>query len=90
MFHKDLNASKPIRIEVFISSSIVAGAEASQVMLLDHASDNEIKKYQTALREQLRVQRSEPPSTMDKKAIAFLRNDPRAKVPFIDRTAPLV
>jgi len=34
---------------------IVAGTEASQDMLLEHAADKVIKNYQTATREQLPV-----------------------------------
>jgi hypothetical protein len=64
---------------------IVAGTEASHDMLLEHAADKVIKNYQTAAREQLPVQRSEPPSAMDKKAIEFLRYDSQAQGPFIDR-----
>jgi len=56
-------------------------------MLLDFAADRVIQKYQTSTCEQLKAQRDEPKSEKDKLAIEFLRNDPQARVAFIDKIA---
>ena len=79
--------SNSIRIGISISALVVAGAVAAQGMLLDHAADKVIKKYQGATCEELRAQKKEPPSAMDVKAMEFLRNDSQARVAFIDRIA---
>jgi len=79
--------SKPIGVATFVSALIVARAAAAQGMLLDYAADKVIKKFQTSTCEQLKVQREEPRSEMDKMAIDFLRNDTQARVIFIDKIA---
>jgi hypothetical protein len=79
--------NKSISITVFISASVVAGAVAAQGMLLDAASDKVIKKYQAATCDQLKAQKSEPPSEKEKMAVDFLRNDSQARVAFINKIA---
>ena len=79
--------NKPIGIAVGISALIVIGAASAQGMLLDAAADKVIVKYQTATCEQLKAQKSEPPSDKQKEAIEFLRNDAQARTSFIDKIA---
>jgi hypothetical protein len=46
-----------------------------------------IKKFQSATCEQLKAQKDEPASMMKKAALQFLRDDPQARIAFIDRIA---
>jgi hypothetical protein len=78
---------KSISIAVFVSTMIAAGAVAAQGMLVDAAADKVIKKYQAATCEQLKAQKGEAPTEMEKKAIEFLRNDAQARKSFIDKIA---
>src|SRR5215472_15482105 len=84
---EELKVSKSIGAATLIAGLIVAGAAATQGMLLDYAADRVIKKYQTSTCEQLKALREEPKSEMDKMAIDFLRNDTQARVAFIDNIA---
>lgn len=81
--------TKSIRLTTLVSAFIVAAAVAAhaQGMLLDYAADKVIQKYQTSTCEQLKQMKSEPPSEKDKLALDFLRNDPQARVAFIDKIA---
>jgi len=72
---------------VFLSALIVAGAVAAQGMLLDAAADKVIKKYEAATCDQLKAQKSEPPTEKEKVAVNFLRNDSQARVAFINKIA---
>ena len=79
--------SKSIGVAIFVSTLIVAGAVAAQGMLADDAADKVIKKYQAATCDQLKAQKSEPPSEREKIALALLRDDPKARVAFVDKIA---
>jgi len=79
--------SKSISIAVFVASLIAAGAVAAQGMLVNDAADKVIKKYQAASCDQLKAQKAEPPSEKEKIALDFLREDPKARVAFIDKIA---
>jgi len=79
--------NKSIGMVAGISGLLVAGAASAQGMLLDAAADKVIVKYQTATCEQLKAQKSEPPSDKQKEAIEFLRNDAQARTSFIDKIA---
>jgi len=79
--------SKSISIAVFVASLIAAGAVAAQGMLVNDAADKVIKKYQAASCDQLTAQKAEPPSEKEKIALDFLREDPKARVAFIDKIA---
>ena len=79
--------SKSIGMAVFVLASIAAGAVAAQGMLLDFAADKVIKKYETATCEELKAQKSEPPTEKEKMAVEFLRNDSQARKAFIDKIA---
>ena len=79
--------SKSIGVAIFVSTLIVAGAVAAQGMLADEAADKVIKKYQAATCDQLKAQKSEPPSEREKIALALLRDDPKARVAFVDKIA---
>jgi hypothetical protein len=78
---------KSISVAVFLSALIVAGAVAAQGMLLDAAADKVIKKYEAATCDQLKAQKSEPPTEKEKVAVNFLRNDSQARVAFINKIA---
>jgi hypothetical protein len=79
--------SRSIGAAVFVSALIVAGAVAAQGMLVDAAADKVIKKYQAASCDQLKVQKAEPPSEKEKIALDLLRDDPKARVAFVDKIA---
>jgi hypothetical protein len=79
--------SKSISLVVFVSALIAAGAVAAQGMLVDAAADKVIKKYQAATCDQLKAQKAEPPSEKEKIALDTLRDDPKARVAFVDKIA---
>jgi hypothetical protein len=79
--------SKSIGSAVFVSVLIVAGAVAAQGMLVDSAADKVIKKYQAATCDQLKAQKAEPPSEKEKIALDLLRDDPTARVAFVNKIA---
>ena len=78
---------KSIGAAVFVSALIVADAVAAQGMLVDAAADKVIKKYQAATCDQLKAQKAEPPSEKEKIALDLLRNDPKARVAFVNKIA---
>ncbi len=73
--------SKSISVVVFVSAMVVQG------MLVDAAADKVIKKYQAATCDQLKAQKLEPPSEKEKIALDMLRDDPKARVAFVDKIA---
>jgi len=79
--------SKSIGSAVFVSVLIVAGAVAAQGMLVDAAADKVIKKYRAATCDQLKAQKAEPPSEKEKIALDLLRDDPKARVAFVNKIA---
>jgi hypothetical protein len=79
--------SKSISVVVFVSALIAVGAVAAQGMLADAAADKVIKKYQAATCDQLKAQKLEPPSEKEKIALDVLRDDPKARVAFVDKIA---
>jgi hypothetical protein len=79
--------SKSAGVTVLIAVTILAGAVAAQGMLVDAAADKVIKKYQAATCDQLKAQKAEPPSEKEKIALALLREDPKARVAFVDKIA---
>jgi len=79
--------SKSFGVTVFVAALIAAGAVAAQGMLVDDAADKVIKKYQAATCDQLKAQKAEPPSEKEKIALALLRDDPKARVAFVDKIA---
>ncbi len=72
---------------IFVSVLIVAAAVAAQGMLVDAAADKVIKKFEAATCDQLKAQKSESPSEKEKIALDLLRDDPKARVAFIDKIA---
>jgi hypothetical protein len=78
---------KSIGMTVFIATLIVAGAVAAQGMLVDAAADKVIAKYQAASCDQLKAEKSEPPTEREKIALDLLRDDPKARVAFVDKIA---
>lgn len=79
--------SKSIGVVAFVSALIVAGAVAAQGVLVDVAADRVIKKFESATCDQLKAQKNEPPSEKEKIAMDLLRDDPKARVAFIDKIA---
>ncbi len=79
--------SKSIGAAVLISALFVAGGATAEGMLLDFAADKVIKKYQTATCDELKAQKGEPPSEMEKLAVDFLHHDSGARKAFIDKIA---
>jgi hypothetical protein len=79
--------SKSISLVVFVSALIAAGAVAAQGMLVDAAANKVIQKYQTASCDELKAQKSEPPSGKEKMALNLLRDDPKARKAFVDQIA---
>ena len=72
---------------VFVSIMIAAGVVAAQGMLVDAAADKVIKKFEAATCDQLKAQKGEPASEKEKIALDLLRDDPKARVAFIDKIA---
>ena len=59
---EERNVKKSFGVAVFVSALIAAGAVAAQGMLVDTAADKVIAKYQAASCDQLKAQKSEPPT----------------------------
>jgi hypothetical protein len=79
--------SKSISIAVSVASLIAVGAVLGQGMLVNDAADKVIKKYEAASCDQLKAQKAEPPSEKERIALDLLRDDPKARVAFIDKIA---
>jgi hypothetical protein len=79
--------SRSIATAVFASAMVVAGAVAAQGVLVDAAADKVIKKFEAATCDQPKAQKNEPPSEKEKIALDLLRDDPKARVAFIDKIA---
>ena len=79
--------SKPTGVAVFVAAMVVEGAVCAQGMLVEAAANKVIQKYQTASCAQLKTQKSEPPSAKEKIALDLLRDDPKARVAFVDQIA---
>jgi len=79
--------SKPTGVAVFVAAMVVAGAVAAQGMLVEAAANKVIRKYQTATCDELKAQRSEPPSAKEKIALDLLRDDPKARIAFVNQVA---
>jgi hypothetical protein len=84
---EECNVSKSIGAIVFVSALIVAGVGAAQDVLVDVAADKVIKKFEAATCDEIKAQRKEPPSEKEKIALDLLRDDPKARVAFIDKIA---
>jgi hypothetical protein len=79
--------NRAIGTAVFASVMVVAGAAVSQGVLVDAAADKVIKKFESATCEELKAQKNEAPSEKEKIALDLLRDDPKARVAFIDKIA---
>jgi len=70
---------------------VLAGGAAAQGPILDMVADKVIGKYQHATCEQLWEEKGKPKSEEEQRAVQFLRNDPQARIAFINRVAgPIV
>jgi hypothetical protein len=85
--HEERDMSRSIGAIVFVSALIVAGGVAAQGALVDAAADKVIKKFEAATCDQLKAQKNEAPSEKEKIALDLLRDDPKARVAFIDKIA---
>jgi cytochrome c-type biogenesis protein CcmH/NrfG len=84
---EERNVKKSFGVAIFVSALIAAGAVAAQGMLVDAAADKVIAKYQAATCDQLKAQKAEPPSEKEKITLDLLRDDPKARVAFVDKIA---
>jgi hypothetical protein len=84
---EERNMKKSFGVAIFVSALVVAGAAAAQGMLVDTAADKVIAKYQAASCDQLKAQKSEPPTEKEKIALDLLRDDSKARVAFVDKIA---
>jgi cytochrome c-type biogenesis protein CcmH/NrfG len=84
---EERNMKKSFGVAIFVSALVIAGAVAAQGMLADAAADKVIAKYQAASCDQLKTQKSEPPTEKEKIALDLLRDDPKARVAFVDKIA---
>jgi hypothetical protein len=84
---EERNMRKLYGVAVFVAALVVAGAVAAQGMLVDAAADKVIAKYQAASCDQLKAQKSEPPTEKEKIALDLLRADSKARVAFVDKIA---
>ncbi len=76
-----------VRVGLFVSASIVAGAVAAQGMILDMVANKVIQKYESSTCEQLWAAKQQPKSPEEQKAVNFLRNDPQARQAFLNKIA---
>ena len=65
----------------------VAGIAVGQGRIMDMVANKVITKYQTSSCEQLWVQKGQPKSPEEEKAVQFLRNDPQARTAFLNKVA---
>jgi hypothetical protein len=72
---------------VAASAAFAAGIAIGQGMIMDMVVNKVIGKYQNASCEQLWEQKGQPKSPEEQRAVNFLRNDPQARVAFIDKVA---
>ena len=79
--------NRSIGLAMFVSAMILARAATAQGVLVDAAADKVIKKYQAATCDQLKAQKSEPPTEKEKIALDLLRDDPKARVAFVNQIA---
>jgi hypothetical protein len=84
---EERNMKKSFGVAIFVAATIGAGAVAAQGMLVDAAADKVIAKYQAASCDQLKAQKSEPPTEKEKIALDLLRDDSKARVAFVDKIA---
>ncbi len=65
----------------------VAGVSFAQFPVLDMVANKVIQKYQAASCEQLWMQKGQPKSAEEQRAIGLLRSDPAMRTEFINRVA---
>ena len=75
-----------IAAAVLVSAAIVT-ANAQMGPLADKIADKVIQKYQTETCQQIAANKAAPPSDMQKKAIAELRQDPQLRQAFLAKVA---
>ena len=65
----------------------VSAIGAQQYPIMDLVANKVIQKYQTASCDELKAQKGEPPSEKVKIAMTLLRDDPKARVAFVNQIA---
>jgi hypothetical protein len=79
--------NKRIFLLIGVSAVCAAGVAVGQGRIMDMVANKVIGKYQNASCEQLWEQKGQPKSPEEQRAVNFLRNDPQARVAFIDKVA---
>ena len=79
--------SKRVYLMVAVSALGVAGLAVGQGRIMDMVADKVISKYQSSSCEQLWVQKGQPKSQEEERAVQFLRNDPQARTAFLNKVA---
>ena len=79
--------NKRIFLLIGVSAVCAAGVALGQGRIMDMVANKVIGKYQNASCEQLWQQKGQPKSPEEQKAVNFLRNDPQARIAFIDKVA---
>ena len=65
----------------------LAGTAHAQYPVLDAVANRVIEKYQSASCEELWQKKEAPKSPEEQRALEFLRQDPQARIMFIDKVA---
>jgi hypothetical protein len=80
-----------VRFAVLAAALVIAGGVVAQGMILDMVANKVIQKYQGSSCEQLWEKKGQPKSQEEERAVNFLRNDPQARIAFVDKVAaPIV
>jgi len=80
-------SKRVVRYAVLAAALVIAGGVVAQGMILDMVANKVIQKYQSSSCEQLWEKKGQPKSQEEERAVNFLRNDPQARVAFIDKVA---
>jgi len=77
------------RFVLFAASAalVLAAGVSAQGPILDRVAQKITGKYENATCEQLWQKKGEPKSEEEQRAVAFLRNDPQARMAFINQVA---
>jgi hypothetical protein len=70
-----------------LAALAIAGGVAAQGRIMDMVADKVVAKYQNATCEQLWIQKGEPKSPEEQRAVQFLHNDPQARTAFLNKVA---
>ena len=74
-----------VRFVVLTVLVIAGGVAVGQGPILDMVANKVIQKYQSSSCEQLWEKKGQPKSQEEERAVNFLRNDPQARIAFINK-----